>query len=277
MDFKGVILGLFAIIIFHCHPSAALTAPDPALTPGELCTPSDPNFSGYDYPEHVARCRRNIMTDEKLAVARSYGDIPQANWPEYEFDHLIPLCAGGSNDIKNLWPQPIAEAHQKDTLENDICIAMKAGTMTQAQAVQKVHDWFQNGPQPGSGIVEPETGSAMINCTEAAANGSSMLTAHFDIVDQLHINHVSLDLLEDTEHEIINSADNVLQGKPTRTKSGPLAGLNHFSIKDNSDRFDLYLSPDLTGELTAYVKISFEDTFPKLTKLNCVRGSSVGK
>jgi hypothetical protein len=25
--------------------------------------------------------------------------------PDYEIDHLIPLCLGGSNVFSNLWPQ----------------------------------------------------------------------------------------------------------------------------------------------------------------------------
>lgn len=273
---RGLFLILISIIVLHVQPSAALSVPDPTLTPGVLCSPTDPNFSGYDYPEHIARCRRNIVTEEKSAVAKSYGGLPQANWPQYEFDHLIPLCAGGSNDIGNLWPQPIAEARQKDVLEDDICVAMKAGTMTQAQAVQKVHDWFQAGTQPSTPVGPAEMKAAMINCVEAGAAGSQQLTAHFDVVDQIQINNVALDLLEDTEHEIINSGDKVLHGKPTRAKSGPLAGLILYSMRDKSDRFDLYLSPNLDGELTAYVKISFEDTFPKLTKLNCTRENAHG-
>lgn len=135
---------LFAVFItlVYANLSWAITQPDWNKTPGMLCSPQDPNFSNYDYPEHIARCTRNVDNQEKLAIATEYGNIPQTEWSKYEFDHLIPLCAGGSDDIHNLWPQPIADAHLKDTLENEICIAMKAGTMTQAQAVQKVHDWF---------------------------------------------------------------------------------------------------------------------------------------
>jgi hypothetical protein len=119
-----------------------VTSPNPELTPGVLCTAQDPNFSGYAYPEKIARCNRNVDDVEKNQIAQNYGSIPKSQWPQYEFDHLIPLCAGGSDDIHNVWPQPIAEAHEKDTLENDICGGLRAGTMTQTQAVQKVHQWF---------------------------------------------------------------------------------------------------------------------------------------
>ena len=122
--------------------SLGFAQPDLVKTPGVLCTATDPNFSNYDYPENIARCARNISQQEKQQVAQDYGNIPHDQWNQYEFDHLIPLCAGGSDDPKNLWPQPIADAHKKDVLEVEICTAMKAGTMLQAEALQKVHDWF---------------------------------------------------------------------------------------------------------------------------------------
>ncbi len=136
----GVVFSLSAAAF--SNSSWAVTQPDWAKTPGVVCTESDPNFDHYDYPDHVARCKRNVPIAEKYQVAHEYGDIPRDQWPNYEFDHLIPLCAGGSNDIGNIWPQPIDDAHKKDVLENEICIGLKAGTLTQQQALQRVHDWF---------------------------------------------------------------------------------------------------------------------------------------
>jgi hypothetical protein len=40
-----------------------------------------------------------------------------------EIDHLISLELGGSNSIKNLWPEPYAPkpgAHEKDQVENEL-------------------------------------------------------------------------------------------------------------------------------------------------------------
>ena len=123
--------------------SAALaTKPDPNKTPGFLCSESDPNFMGYFYSSHVARCKRNVSAQEKDQVAAEYGAIPQADWPKYEFDHLLPLCAGGSDDIRNLWPQPIDEAHQKDVIENKVCLELQAGTTDQAGALKEITDWI---------------------------------------------------------------------------------------------------------------------------------------
>ena len=130
------------VLFFGSFVSAAsYTAPDPAITPGVLCTAADPNFSGLAYPEQIPKCNRNVNDAEKIEVANLYGGIPRTEWKNYEFDHLIPLCAGGSDDPKNLWPQPIGPAHEKDKIEVDVCIQLRAGTMTQVAAVQKIRDW----------------------------------------------------------------------------------------------------------------------------------------
>jgi hypothetical protein len=123
--------------------ASAFQLPNKNLTPGVLCTANDPDFDKYDYTEQIARCARNVSHDEKLEIAASYGNIPESQWPEYEFDHLIPLCAGGSNDIGNIWPQPLAEAHKKDVVEDRVCRSLRAGTMTQAEAVAELHTWFE--------------------------------------------------------------------------------------------------------------------------------------
>ncbi len=107
------------------------------------CSAGDPNFSNYDYPEKIARCDRNVSTTEKAQVAHDYG-VPKSEWSNYEFDHLIPLCAaGGSDDPKNiLAPAASRSARKKDKVESRVCRGMAAGTMTQAEAVQAIHDWF---------------------------------------------------------------------------------------------------------------------------------------
>jgi hypothetical protein len=133
---------LMAVVLLLTGAAAHATRPDPTLTPGKLCTPNDADFTGYRYPAHLAYCARDISREEKQRVADAYGGIPQADWHKYEFDHLIPLNAGGSNDISNIWPQPLDEAKEKDKLEEQIYRALSAGTMTQEQAVQKIQDWI---------------------------------------------------------------------------------------------------------------------------------------
>lgn len=135
---------IFVFLIFSSFSNvfAQVQSPQAGMTPGVLCSASDLNFQGFDYPEKIARCVRNVGIDIKIQVAQRYGNIPRSSWHLYEFDHLIPLCAGGSDDINNLWPQPMDQARKKDALEINICTAMKQGKINQVQAVQKIHEWI---------------------------------------------------------------------------------------------------------------------------------------
>jgi hypothetical protein len=108
--------------------------------PGKLCTASDPNFDEFRYKEHIAHCRRNVPSSLRDAVADRYG-VPSKDFRLYEFDHYIPLNAGGADDIDNLWPEPLAEAHEKDKVELEISDGLSAGTMTQAEAIAKIKAW----------------------------------------------------------------------------------------------------------------------------------------
>ena len=121
----------------------ARSAPDFSFTPGKLCTPSDPDFKEYRYPEHIAYCNRHVTKEMKQQVAAHYG-VPESEWQNYEFDHLIPLCAGGNSHIENLWPEPRGdtESDGKDKLELQLYKEMSAGTITQAEAVRQTYAWF---------------------------------------------------------------------------------------------------------------------------------------
>ncbi len=134
---------LVAGLAISGHGKSKYSSPDPDLTPGEVCTDDDPNFEEYHYDEQVAVCKRAVGKAEKEKIAEEYGDIPESEWSKYEFDHLIPLCAGGSNDIENLWPQPNKEAKEKDKVEDEVCRGMTDGTMTQKQAVAKIQAFFR--------------------------------------------------------------------------------------------------------------------------------------
>jgi hypothetical protein len=108
--------------------------PDPALTPGEIfsnVTAAQVSRPGY------ARSVRNVTAKEKRAVYAEYG-IKHHKRGEYEIDHLISLELGGSNDIRNLWPQsyltPVWNAHTKDRLEDRLHSLVAKGKISLALA-----------------------------------------------------------------------------------------------------------------------------------------------
>jgi hypothetical protein len=123
------------------------SAPDWNLTPGVLCTPADEDFQEYRYPEQIPYCRRNTSIADKKEVSRWYG----VRWEDhhlYQYDHLLSLCLGGSNDLRNLWPMPYADARSKAKLESALCWRLRKGEITQAAAIEEELGWFsENAPQ----------------------------------------------------------------------------------------------------------------------------------
>lgn len=89
--------------------------PDPALTPGAVLTTNAARVCVRGYSAGV----RDVPQSEKEAVYARYGvaDVPY----KHEVDHLVSLEVGGSNAIRNLWPEPYAGrwgARTKDVLED---------------------------------------------------------------------------------------------------------------------------------------------------------------
>jgi len=130
----------FAVTAFADQPSPI--RPNAKLTPGatlavglkEICVP------GY------TKTVRNVPDSLKKKVYAEYG-ITSHQAREYEIDHLISLELGGSNDIKNLWPQSYRttpwNAKGKDTLENKFHQMLCKGTI-ELKTVQKAiaKDWI---------------------------------------------------------------------------------------------------------------------------------------
>jgi len=156
MRFLYILLVTFSFI--SSFELFAYVKPNPQYTPGRLCTAQDPNFEKYDYPAHVAKCNRSVGPNEKAIIGKNYG-IFKTDWNKYEFDHLIPLNAGGSDQIENIWPQPKDEALKKDVVEQQTYDGLKNGSLTQEQAIQMIRDWF------GDNSIAPALKGASDNTT----------------------------------------------------------------------------------------------------------------
>ena len=76
--------------------------PNPNLTPGQIQT-NDMNVICYHYYDQLLISVPQDIVDQ---VYKEY-NITSYGPGEYEIDHWIPLALGGSNELSNLWPQPI--------------------------------------------------------------------------------------------------------------------------------------------------------------------------
>jgi hypothetical protein len=83
-------------------------------------------------------------------ILARYG-VPTGSHPTLEIDHLIPLCLGGADDDKNLWPQPRRSiekewpAELKDDLEHRLCEMVCAGELDAKDAQTEISsDWTES-------------------------------------------------------------------------------------------------------------------------------------
>ncbi len=114
---------------YPIHPQATLTT-------GSLCQ----HPSRKRYPEGIDYCSRDVDSQLKRQIIRKYDDVFKyriGSMPRSDFkiDHLIPLCAGGSNEESNLWPQYKKVYNITDPLEPELCAAMSRGKLLQRDAV----------------------------------------------------------------------------------------------------------------------------------------------
>jgi hypothetical protein len=121
--------------------------PDPALTPGdgvEGVTVEQLQQVGY------SKQHRHVPEALRRAVFAEY-EIPWEKRNDYEVDHLISLSIGGSNSIKNLWPEPLRlnvggkdlGAVTKDALEDRLHWLVISGQLDLKQAQKEIStDWI---------------------------------------------------------------------------------------------------------------------------------------
>jgi hypothetical protein len=115
--------------------------PNPSLTPGDTLdvTAADICVSGYSSKV------RDVPDSVKNQAYQEYGILTHAP-RAYEVDHLISLELGGSNSIKNLWPESYTgpwNAHIKDKLENHLHSLVCNGTLDLKTAQMEIStDWI---------------------------------------------------------------------------------------------------------------------------------------
>ena len=118
----------------HVTKAACNGQPDYKCTPGVV----DTSITKADLCPHLGpRVVRSVSAATKTTVRNEYG---VKNF-HGEIDHLISLELGGSNDIKNLWPQPGSIPNAKDVVENQLHKQVCAGQITLSQAQIQIVHW----------------------------------------------------------------------------------------------------------------------------------------
>ncbi len=135
------------VLLFLWFSIFSVTSASPSCTvkgslPDKMCSPgavfqvtaAQVCVSGY------SKSVRNVSESTKNAVYAEYG-ITTHSGSTYEMDHLIPLELGGSNDIKNLFPEaalPTPGFHEKDKVENYLHKQVCDGKMTLSTAQKQI-------------------------------------------------------------------------------------------------------------------------------------------
>ena len=99
---------------------------DPTLTVAVLCSEGQ-----------TRRCKPDKAM--RRALLDAY-DVPGMK----EADHLIPLCAGGTNSYRNIWPQQQG-VKEKDKLEAEVCRRICKGELTPEAARVVLLNWDWRG------------------------------------------------------------------------------------------------------------------------------------
>ena len=132
---------VFAQVVLAQQPTPIV--PDPKLTPGDAFEVTAQDLCVPGYTKKV----RNVPAEMKREVYQEYG-ITSHGSGDYEVDHLIPLELGGSNSIKNLWPESHRtspwNAQVKDRLEGKLHELVCSGQLDLKTAQQAIaSNWIE--------------------------------------------------------------------------------------------------------------------------------------
>jgi hypothetical protein len=130
------------LMLHESRSVAAVSLPKPNLTPGATVPVTTADVCVAEQPDDA----RVIPVSVQRQVFEEYG-IRDGGPRAYEVDHLITLSLGGSDDIRNLWPQsysaPVWNAHVKDALENRLHQLVCDGQLDLTRAQQDIStDWI---------------------------------------------------------------------------------------------------------------------------------------
>jgi len=139
---------LFILLLFLTQVALAQQQPTPfvpdqRLTPGDTFDVTTEDLCVPGYSKKV----RNVPGETKREVYREYG-VTSHGSGDYEVDHLIPLELGGSNSMRNLWPESHRtspwNARVKDRLEGKLHQMVCSGQLDLKTAQQAIAaNWIE--------------------------------------------------------------------------------------------------------------------------------------
>ena len=119
--------------------------PDDTLTPGVVGSAEFADVCGLVDGQTYSQRHRETTQKMKNEAYAAYS-VNKAG-REFEIDHRVPLCIGGADDPRNLWPElgwQHPSFHDKDRLEARVCRAVcrtRTMTLAEGQAIF-LGDWI---------------------------------------------------------------------------------------------------------------------------------------
>src|ERR1700736_4440810 len=178
MFIRAIAFLLFlAPVILAQQPSPI--APDSKLTPGDSFPVTMQDLCVAGYTKKV----RNVPAEMKREVYEEYG-VTSHGTGDYEVDHLIPLELGGSNSLKNLWPESRRtspwNAQVKDRLEGKLHELVCSGRLDLKTAQQEIaSNWIEayktyvSSNSPTSRLASPSAVESPLNSDQVWVNTKS--------------------------------------------------------------------------------------------------------
>jgi anti-sigma factor RsiW len=128
--------GLLAGVWVTTNSSERYAIPRSDLTPGAVRSQAASEICSVQLNGNA-----EVLPVVQRQVFAEYG-MPNAEARAYEVDYLITPALGGSDDIRNLWPQPYAgspwNAHVKDALEDYLRGMVCSGRLDLATAQHEI-------------------------------------------------------------------------------------------------------------------------------------------
>lgn len=135
------VLTVATLILWQSSGTSLASSPNPKLTPGVALPLAEADVCS-NLPAKRSHAQLAAIGKE---IFKQYG-IRDPKEGHYELDYLIDPELGGSDDARNLWPQPYSaawNAHVKDALEAYLRELVCTGHLTLAEAQHDISaDWI---------------------------------------------------------------------------------------------------------------------------------------